>query len=102
MAKQIATKEDYEAELLSPVKWEKASLAYQGDTMAYIGIKPSALTQVRLGTKFRCYYAPSGSLKTFRMVLFEVGACFDKISKLSSRCYYVKASRDFAEDIWGT
>lgn len=99
MATKLAI--DYEKELLAPVDWSKAKLAYEGDTMAYIGIEPAALTQVRLGSLFRCYYAPSGSLKQYRLVLFEAGTCFDKISKLSSRCYYVKASRDFAEDIWG-
>lgn len=102
MAKQIQIKENYQALLLEHIDWEKANLFRPGDNIAYIGIDADTLTRVRLGTKFRAYYAPNGSsLKQYRLVLFEVGTHFDKISKHSSRVYYELAKIDFAENIWG-
>jgi hypothetical protein len=101
MATKIVAKEDFEALLFSPIVWESASLTYEGDTMVYIGIVAGELTKIKLGSRFRCYYAPSESNKVYRLVLFEVGTYFDKVIKQSFRCYFPLASAEFKEDIWG-
>lgn len=95
-------KENYQALLIEPIDWSKASLFRPSDNIAYIGINALDLTRVRLGTKFRAYYAPvQGILNGYRLVLFQVGAYFEPVSKKSSRVYYELAKIDFAENIWG-
>lgn len=95
-------KENYQALLIEHIDWEKANLFRPSDNIAYIGIDAQAIRQAKIGTRFRCYYAPNGtSLKHYRLVLFEVGAYFEPISKHSSRVYYELAKIDLAENIWG-
>lgn len=98
----MSKSENYQALLLAPIDWDKANLFRPSDNIAYIGIDAQAIRQAKIGTRFRCYYAPNGtSLKHYRLVLFEVGAYFEPISKKSSRVYYEMAKIDFAENIWG-
>lgn len=95
-------KEDYQALLTAPIDWDKANLFRPSDNIAYIGIDAQAIRQAKIGTTFRCYYAPvQGILNGYRLVLFQVGAYFEPISKKSSRVYYELAKIDFAENIWG-
>lgn len=102
MAKQIKSREDYQALLCAPIAWDEASLFRPDDWIMYIGIRADALTRVKLGTRFRTYSAPvTGISKHYSLVLFEVGAYFDPIRKKSNRVYFELAKMSFAENIWG-
>lgn len=102
MAQRIESKEHYEKLLHAPIDWDKASILYDGDTIAYFGIHATDLSKAKRGTIFRAYYEISqGRSKIYRLTLFRVDACFDQVMKTSFRCYYALASVDFAINIWG-
>lgn len=99
----LAKQADYDKKLFAPINWKAASFAREGDSIVYLDIEATALTQVRIGTLFRCYYAPNGDiLKSYRLILFRVGTYFDPVRKVSNRVYFKLAQADFEEDIWGS